>query len=86
MGKQKKTPVVINNKEYFAEDLTDQQKSMLNHIQDLDRKLKSAKFNVDQLSVGREAFISMLSKSLENVDELHQTYPRRSRRDARQCS
>ena len=69
MGKQKKTPVVINNKEYFAEDLTDQQKSMLNHIQDLDRKIKSAKFNVDQLSVGREAFISMLSKSLENVDE-----------------
>ncbi len=69
MGKQKKTPVVINNKEYFAEDLTDQQKSMLNHIQDLDRKLKSAKFNVDQLSVGREAFISMLSKSLKNVDE-----------------
>jgi hypothetical protein len=69
MGKDKKTPVVINNKEYFAEDLTDQQKSMLNHIQDLDRKLKSAKFNVDQLSVGREAFISMLSKSLENIDE-----------------
>tara|TARA_Y100000033_G_C2715215_1_gene95420 strand:+ start:268 stop:477 length:210 start_codon:yes stop_codon:yes gene_type:complete len=69
MGKDKKTPIVINNKEYFAEDLTDQQKSMLNHIQDLDRKLKSAKFNVDQLSVGREAFISMLSKSLENVDE-----------------
>ena len=69
MGKQKKTPVVINNKEYFAEDLTDQQKSMLNHIQDLDRKLKSAKFNVDQLNVGREAFISMLSKSLENIDE-----------------
>ena len=69
MGKQKKTPIDINNKEYFAEDLTDQQKSMLNHIQDLDRKLKSAKFNVDQLNVGREAFISMLSKSLENVDE-----------------
>ena len=69
MGKDKKTPIVINNKEYFAEDLTDQQRSMLNHIQDLDRKLKSAKFNVDQLSVGREAFISMLSKSLENVDE-----------------
>ena len=69
MGKDKKTPIVINNKEYFAEDLTDQQKSMLNHIQDLDRKLKSAKFNVDQLNVGREAFISMLSKSLENIDE-----------------
>ena len=69
MGKDEQTPIVINNKEYFAEDLTDQQKSMLNHIQDVDRKLKSAKFNVDQLNVGREAFISMLSKSLENVDE-----------------
>ena len=69
MGKDKKTPIVINNKEYFAEDLTDQQKSMLNHVQDLDRKLKSAKFNVYQLNVGREAFISMLSKSLENVNE-----------------
>jgi len=69
MGKDKKTPVIINNKEYLAEDLTDQQRSMLNHIQDLDRKLKSAKFNVDQLSVGREAFISMLSKSLESTNE-----------------
>ena len=69
MGKDKKNPIVINNKEYFAEDLTDQQKNMLNHIQDLDRKLKSAKFNVDQLNVGREAFISMLSKSLGTVDE-----------------
>ena len=69
MGKDKKTPVIVNNKEYFAEDLTDQQRSMLNHIQDLDRKLKSAKFNVDQLSVGREAFISMLSKSLESTNE-----------------
>jgi|TARA_Y100000114_G_C11713804_1_gene304877 hypothetical protein len=69
MVKNKKTPVIVNNKEYFAEDLNDQQRSMLNHIQDLDRKLKSARFNVDQLNVGREAFISMLSKSLENVDE-----------------
>ena len=86
MGKDKKTPIVINNKEYFAEDLTDQQRSMLNHIQDLDRKLKSAKFNVDQLNVGREAFISMLSKSLGTVNEWHQTNPRTDRRDARQSS
>jgi len=69
MGKDKKTPISINDKEYFIEDLTDQQKNMLNHIQDLDRKLISAKFNVNQLSVGREAFISMLSNSLETVNE-----------------
>jgi len=69
MGKDKKTPIVINNKEYFAEDLTDQQQSMLNDMLDLDGKLKSARFNVDQLNVGREAFISMLSKSLGTVNE-----------------
>ena len=69
MAKNKKTPISINDKEYFIEDLTDQQKNMLNHIQDLDRKLISAKFNVNQLSVGREAFISMLSNSLETVSE-----------------
>ena len=69
MVKNKKTPISINDKEYFVEDLTDQQKNMLNHIQDLDRKLTSAKFNVNQLSVGREAFISMLSNSLETVNE-----------------
>ena len=69
MGKDKKTPISINDKEYFIEDLTDQQRTMLNHIQDLDRKLTSAKFNINQLSVGRKAFISMLSNSLETVNE-----------------
>ena len=69
MGKNEKTPVTINDVEYFVEDLTDQQRTMLNHIQDLERKLASTRFNVDQLNVGREAFISMLSKSLGTVNE-----------------
>ena len=38
---------------------------MLNHINDLDRKLGSAQFNLDQLNVGREAFVNMLAGSLE---------------------
>jgi hypothetical protein len=38
---------------------------MLNHVQDLDRKLGNAQFNLDQLSVGREAFVKMLADSLE---------------------
>ena len=38
---------------------------MVNHISDLDRKLSSARFNLDQLSVGREAFVNMLARSLE---------------------
>ena len=69
MGQDKKTPVVINNVEYLLEDMTEQQRTMLNHVTDLDRKLSSARFNVQQLEVGREAFINMLTKSLEQQPE-----------------
>jgi hypothetical protein len=69
MGKNEQTPITVNDKEYILEDMTDQQKAMVNHINDLDRKLASARFNVDQLAVGRDAFVSMLSQSLESEDE-----------------
>ena len=65
MGKNEKTPITINDKEYFIEDLTDEQKVLFNHVADLDRKLSSAKFNLDQLSVGREAFVNLLAQSVE---------------------
>jgi hypothetical protein len=65
MGKNEKTPITINDKEYNIEDMTEEQVTMLNHIQDLDRKLSSARFNLDQLNVGREAFINMLASSVE---------------------
>jgi hypothetical protein len=35
----------------------------------LDRKLDSARFNVDQLQVGRDAFFRMLKDSLEAPEE-----------------
>ena len=69
MGKNEKTPIVINDKEYLIEDLTQEQQAMVNHVSDLDRKLSSARFNVDQLSVGREAFVNMLARSLEEPVE-----------------
>ncbi len=69
MGKNEKTPITINDKEYFVEDLTQEQQTMLNHINDLDRKLSSARFNLDQLSIGREAFVNMLAKSVEATEE-----------------
>ena len=69
MGKDEKTPITINDKEYFVEDLTQEQQTMLNHINDLDRKLSSTRFNLDQLSIGREAFINMLAKSVETETE-----------------
>lgn len=65
MGKNEKTPITVNDKEYFVEDMTEEQKVILNHINDLDRKLSTARFNLDQLSVGRDAFVNMLAGSLE---------------------
>lgn len=65
MAKDEKKTITVNDKDYNVEDLTDQQIAMVNHIADLDRKLSSARFNVDQLTVGREAFVNMLAASLE---------------------
>ena len=61
----KKTPIVIDNVEYNFEDMTDEQKTLVNHVADLDRKIASSKFNLDQLSIGRDAFISLLKQALE---------------------
>jgi hypothetical protein len=68
MGKDKKTPIVINDVEYMFEDMTDEQRLLVNHVHDLDRKISSAQFNIDQLQVGRKAFMDMLESALV-VDE-----------------
>jgi len=65
MSKNEKNLITVNDIEYNIEDMTDAQKTMLNHINDLDRKLGSAQFNLDQLNVGRDAFVKMLAGSLE---------------------
>ena len=65
MSKNEKNLITVNDIEYDIADFTDAQKAMLNHVQDLDRKLGNAQFNLDQLSVGREAFVKMLADSLE---------------------
>ena len=69
MGKNEKTPITINGVEYHFEDLTDEQKILFNHCIDLDRKIDSAKFNLDQMSVGKDAFIKMLEESLNKTKD-----------------
>jgi hypothetical protein len=65
MGKDKNTPVTIDGVEYQYEDLTQEQQMMVNHLLDLDRKISSSQFNLDQLAVGKQAFMNMLKASLE---------------------
>jgi hypothetical protein len=63
-----KTPVSIDGIEYKFEDMTQEQQTLVNHVADLDRKLNSARFSIDQLQVGRDAFFSMLKSKLEITD------------------
>ncbi len=63
--KQKDQTITINDKEHKVDDLTQEQIAMVNHVNDLDRKLSSAQFNLDQLNVGRGAFMNMLTESLQ---------------------
>ena len=66
MAKKEKDKPVLNldDKEYVIEDMTDEQKMMVNHINDLQNKQNTNQFMADQLSVGKEAFINMLRSSL----------------------
>ena len=69
MGEKKTTPIVIDDVEYVFEDMTDEQRLLVNHCADLDRKIQSAQFNLQQLQVGKDAFVQMLKKSLEAKPE-----------------
>ena len=69
MGEKQTQTITINDKEYTEDQLTNEQKVMINHISDLDRKINSTQFNLDQLNVGREAFVKMLTESLEAESE-----------------
>ena len=71
MAKKEKeqTPVLtFDDKEYVIEDMTDEQKAVLNHINDLQNKMNSMQFNLDQLSVGKDAFIEKLREALEEPE------------------
>jgi hypothetical protein len=72
MGEKKTTPIVIDDVEYQFENMTQEQQLLVNHVADLDRKIGSARFNLDQLQVGRDAFMNMLKQSLEAKPEEQQ--------------
>lgn len=65
MGEKKTQPITVDGVDYEFESMTDEQKMLVNHCLDLDRKIASAQFNLDQLRVGKDAFVKMLKDSLE---------------------
>ena len=64
MAKTEKSPITIEGVEYFYEDLIPEQQVLFNHCVDLDRKISSMQFNLDQLNIGKNAAFAMLKNSL----------------------
>ena len=72
--KQKEDKPVLNldGNEYVIEDMTDEEKQMINHINDMQNKINTNAFMREQLEVGKEAFIVRLRESLtaEEAEEV----------------
>jgi hypothetical protein len=64
MTDKQKTPVTIDGEDFVFEDMTATQQRFVEHIADLDRKIRTTQFNLDQLVVGRESFVTKLKEDL----------------------
>jgi len=65
--KEKEKPAVLtlDEKEYVIDEMTEDEKMLLNHVNDMQNKINGNQFMRDQLEVGKEAFIGKLRDSLE---------------------
>ena len=71
--KEKEMPkeqiITLFDKEYKESELSDEQKVMINHVADLERKIQSSEFNLQQLRFGKQAFVDALQASVDNQSE-----------------
>ena len=59
----------LDGKEYEINAMSDDQKAMGNHIADLNRKIETSTFNLQQLQFGRQAFIDALKSALSDENK-----------------
>lgn len=69
MGEKQAKPITIDGVEYDTNDFTEEQVVLTNHCLDLDRKIGSTQFQLQQLMVGKDAFLKMLKESLGKKPE-----------------
>ena len=60
--------ISINGEDHKLADLSSEQIAMINHVQDLDRKIGTSQFNLEQLQFGKEAFMNRLSQTLNTQE------------------
>ena len=66
---EKKPLLTLDDKEYFQEDLSNEEIKMVAHLENVENKLQSNMFVQDQLLVTKEAFITMLRDSINKEEE-----------------
>jgi len=64
MGEKQTKPITIDGVEYDTNNFTDEQVLLTNHCLDLDRKIGSTQFQLQQLQVGKDSFLKLLKDSL----------------------
>ena len=64
MENKKPQIVTIDGIEHDANNFNEQQILLLNHTVDLDRKIGSTTFQLQQLQVGKDAFLKLLKDEL----------------------
>lgn len=65
MGEKQAKPLTIDGVEYDMNEFSQEQNILTNHCLDLDRKIASTQFQLQQLQVGKDAFLKMLKTSLD---------------------
>ena len=60
--------ITLNDKKYNISDMNKDQKNYLAHVCDLNRKVETTKFNLQQLEMGLNHFVSLLSNSLNKEE------------------
>ena len=66
---ENKQTVVISGEEHNVADLSQEQVVLLNHVADLESKIRQISFNLDQAHGGRNHFMSLLTASFEEKAE-----------------
>lgn len=69
---ENKKPQIVNldGTEYDATTFTQEQTMLLNHCVDLERKIASTAFQLQQLHVGKDAFLKMLKEELAKPEKV----------------
>lgn len=70
METKKPQIVSIDGIEHDANTFNENQILLLNHTVDLDRKISSTQFQLQQLQVGKESFLKLLKDALVPIEKV----------------